>query len=58
MLPMQGQEFELRSHMLWTAKKKKNTFGYGEFPGGLEIRIPGFHCHGLPSVPGQETKVL
>ena len=24
-----------------------------EFPGGLEASIPGFHCHGPGSIPGQ-----
>ena len=23
-----------------------------EFPGGLVVRIPGFHCLGLGSIPG------
>ena len=29
-----------------------------EFLGGLVVRIPGFHCHGLGSVPGQEIEIL
>ena len=30
-----------------------------ELPGGLEVRIPGFHCHGgLGSIPGQGTEIL
>ena len=27
-------------------------------PGGLIVRILGFHCHGPGSVPGQETEIL
>ena len=27
-----------------------------EFPGGLVVRIPGFHCRGPGSVPGQGTE--
>ena len=27
-------------------------------PGGLIIRILGFHCHGPGSVPGEETEIL
>ena len=28
-----------------------------EFPGGLVVRIPGFHCHGPGSVPGWGTEI-
>ena len=28
-----------------------------EFPGGLVLRILGFHCHGPVSVPGQGTEI-
>ena len=28
-----------------------------EFPGGLMVRIPGFHCHGSSSVSGQGTEI-
>ena len=35
-------------------KKQPN----GEFPGGLVVRIPGFHCCGLGSIPGQGTEIL
>ena len=28
-----------------------------EFPGGLAVRIPGFHCCGLGSVPGGGTEI-
>ena len=30
----------------------------GEFPVGPVVRIPGFHCRGLGSVPGQGTEIL
>ena len=30
---------------------------FGEFPGGLVVRIPGFHCHGPGSLPGQGTEI-
>ena len=30
----------------------------GEFPGGLVVRIPGFHCRGLGSVPGGGIEIL
>ena len=29
---------------------------HGEFPGGLGVRILGFHCCGQASVPGQGTE--
>ena len=29
-----------------------------EFPGGLVVRILGFHCHGLGSIPSQRTEIL
>ena len=29
-----------------------------EFPGGLGVRIPGFHFHGLGSVPGWGPEIL
>ena len=28
-----------------------------EFPRGLVVRITGFHCRGLGSVPGQGTEI-
>ena len=28
-----------------------------EFPGGLVVRILGFHCHGPGSIPGQGTEI-
>lgn len=28
-----------------------------EFPGGLVVKIMGFHCHGTGSIPGWESKV-
>ena len=30
---------------------------YGEFPGGLVVRIRRFHCHGLGLVPGRGTEI-
>ena len=36
----------LKNVMLW------------EFPGGLVVKIPGFHCHSLGSVPGRGTEIL
>ena len=38
--------------------KFHQDFKSQEFPGGLVVRIPGFHCHGLGSIPGQRTKIL
>ena len=35
---------------------KKETSG--EFPGGLVVRIPGFHCRDLGSIPGQGTEIV
>ena len=29
----------------------------GEFPGGLVVRILGFHCCGLGSIPGRGTEI-
>ena len=29
----------------------------GEFPDTLVVRIPGFHCHGLGSIPGWGTGI-
>ena len=28
-----------------------------EFPGGLVVKIPGFHCHGQGSILGQGTEI-
>lgn len=28
-----------------------------EFPGGLVVRILGFHCHSLGSILGQRTEI-
>ena len=37
--------------------KNKNKNMKREFPGGLMVRIPGFHCHGPGSVPGWGTEI-
>ena len=38
----------------WETKK-----GLGEFPGGLVVRVLGFHCHGPGSIiPGGVTEIL
>ena len=29
----------------------------GEFPGGLVVRIPGFHCRGPGSIPGRGIEI-
>ena len=36
------------------ATEKENR----DFPGGLVVRILGFHCYGPVSVPGQGTELL
>ena len=28
-----------------------------DFPGGLVVRVPGFHCRGLGSISGQGTEI-
>ena len=30
---------------------------FWECPGGLMVRVPGFHCHGLGSIPGRGTEI-
>ena len=30
---------------------------FREFPGGLVVRIPGFHCNGPGSISGQGTDI-
>ena len=35
-----------------------STRPYKEFPGGLLVRIPCFHCRGLGSIPGLGTEIL
>ena len=30
---------------------------FREFPGGLVVRIPGFHCNGPGSISGQGTEI-
>ena len=30
----------------------------GEFFGGIGVKIPGVHCHGPSSTPGQGTEIL
>ena len=44
-------------YMLEFFHNKKKIF-YGEFPGGLVVRILGFHCCGPGSVPGRGTEIL
>ena len=34
------------------------NFNIREFPGGLVVRILGFHCCSLGSVPGERTEIL
>ena len=52
----------------WTDINKKEVklqvnfkidFRWGEegFPGGLVVRILGFHCHSASSIPGQGTEI-
>ena len=43
---------------LFSLKENKNKNACGEFPGGLVVRILGFHCRGLGSVPGRGTEIL
>ena len=50
-----GATYAILSFLLTTLKKVKET---GEFPGGLVVRISGFHGHGPGSVPGQGTEIL
>ena len=46
----------------WTSREQKAVRDKKqrrwEFPGGLVIGIPGFHCCGLGSVPGRGTEIL
>ena len=43
-------------HMPYGVAKKIKLY-LREFPGGLVVRILGFHCHGSGSVPGQGTEI-
>ena len=45
---------ETRTRNAWCFK----TSAPQEFPGGLVVRIPGFHCRGPGSIPGLGTKTL
>ena len=40
-----------------TATKMEIKIYLWEFPGGLMVRILGFHCHGPGSIPGWETEI-
>lgn len=44
----------LPTHNKWTNTIKKI---FEEFPGGLIVRIPGFHSCGPGSIPAQETEI-
>lgn len=44
----------LPTHNKWTNTIKKYL---KEFPGGLIVRIPGFHSCGPGSIPAQETEI-
>ena len=39
------------------SSKEQDTQVEG-FSGGLVVRIPGFHCHGMGSIRGQGTEIL
>ena len=41
----------------WSWKDTAQKKIYREFPGGLAVRIPGFHCHGPGSIPGRGTEI-
>ena len=47
LFPVSGSQFAL-------LKKIK---GIRELPGGLELRIQCFHCHGPDSIPSGETEI-
>ena len=38
-------------------KKKKKSTNSREHPGGPVVRILGFHCHDLSSIPDQGTEI-
>ena len=50
-----NQNFLLFSHVKCNSVFLKLETYPREFPGGIVVRIPGFHCHGPGSVPGWGT---
>ena len=48
---------DYKTQNLFSEKTSKSSEPLGEFPGGIVVRIPGFHGLGLGSVPGQETEI-
>ena len=42
-------------YWIWHQKYRQQIVR--EFPGGLVIRIPGFHCFGPGSIPGLGTEI-
>ena len=56
-----GQKTKITGAKRHIYKKTKHFWlkiKYREFPGGLVVRILGFHCRGLGSIPGQGTEIL
>ena len=45
-------------YVYFTTIRMTTNINIREFPGGLVVRILGFHCCSLGSVPGERTKIL
>ena len=45
------------AHLSGSKRGSERKQAEREFPGGLLVSIPGFHCHGLGSIPGRRTEI-
>ena len=48
---------DYKTQNLFSEKTRKSSEPLGEFPGGVVVKITGFHGLGLGSIPGQETEI-
>ena len=49
---------DLKNNCFYSVLQNRGSNRKKEVPGGLVVRILGFYCCGLDSVPGQGTEIL
>ena len=58
LLNSQVCRLDLKNNCFYSVLQNRGSNRRKEVPGGLVVRILGFYCCGLDSVPGQGTEIL